>query len=133
MSVFIDTNILAYQYDASSPDKQARAREIFLANAAEAVISTQVMIELHAVLTRKLGRSRGDAERVLAALDVTVVPADTSLVRQAASTAAKYELSIFEAMILEAAVRASCTELLTEDLGDGSLLRGVRVVNPFEG
>ncbi|WP_436700871.1 PIN domain-containing protein [Nocardioides sp. BYT-33-1] len=131
MTVFLDTNVLAYQYDDARPEKQARAREVFLAQAADAVISTQVMIELHAVLTRKLGRSGETASRVLDALDLEVVPADAALVRRAATTAAAHQLSIFDALVLEAAVAGGCDELWTEDLADGSTLRGVRIVDPF--
>ena len=29
MTVFLDTNVLAYQYDDSVADKQQRAREVF--------------------------------------------------------------------------------------------------------
>ena len=131
MTAFLDTNLLAYQFDDGAPERQARAREVFLAEAADAVISTQVMIELHAVLTRKLGRTRADAAAILEALDLPVVPADGALVRRAATTAAAHDLSIFDAMVLEAAAHGGCQEILTEDLAAGSVLRGVRIVNPF--
>ncbi|MBB2890760.1 PIN domain-containing protein [Flexivirga oryzae] len=131
MTVFFDTNLLAYQFDDAEPTRQARARQVFLESASEAVVSTQVLLELHAVLTRKLGRSRAQARQVLDALELDVVPADASLVRRAARTADEHALSIFDAMVLEAAVLAGCSELWTEDLSHGSSLRGVRVVNPF--
>ncbi len=60
-----------------------------------------------------------------------MVPADEHLVRRAANTAAAHQLSIFDALVLEAAAAAECEELWTEDLADGSTLRGVRIVNPF--
>lgn len=131
MTVFLDTNVLAYQFDESVAAKQARAREIFLEVAADAVISTQVLIELHAVLTRKLGRSREAAEAALGALELPVVPADGALVCTAAATATAHQMSIFDAMIVEAAARAGCDELWSEDLAAGTVLRDVRVVNPF--
>ena len=131
MAVFLDTNVLAYQFDSSEPVKQQRAREVFLASAATAFISTQVLIELHAVLTRKLGMPRTDVLTVLESLRLNVVPADTALVLRAARTASEHDLSIFDAMVLEAAVEAGCSELFTEDLAEGSVLRDVRVVNPF--
>lgn len=131
MTIFLDTKVLAYQFDDSFPDKQACARQVLIEHATGAVISTQVLIELHAVLTRKLGRTRDEAARVLDAIMLDVVATDADLVRAAAATAAAHELSIFDAMIIEAAVRAGCDELWTEDLADGSVLRGVRIVNPF--
>ena len=89
------------------------------------------MVELHAVLTRKLGQTQEAAGRVLTALDIAIVPADADLVRSAALAAAEHQLSIFDAMILEAAVRGGCDELWTEHLADGTMLRGIRIVNPF--
>lgn len=73
MTAFLDTNVLAYQFGDGSPEKQVRAREKFVAETADAVISTQVMIELHAVLTRKLGRTRADEAAILEALDLPVM------------------------------------------------------------
>lgn len=131
MRVFFDTDVVAYQFDDSRPDKQARAREVFVDAAADAVISTQVLIELHSVLTRKLGRTREEAFEVLSALDLETVAADGPLVMAAAETSAVHGLTIFDAMVLEAAARAGCQELWTEDLAPGSRLRGVLIVNPF--
>ena len=129
--IFFDTNVLAYQFDDASPAKQKLARELLLAHATEVVVSTQVLIELHSVLTRKLGRTRDEALQVIRTLDVEVVSTDAGLVRDAAETAASHGLSIFDALVIEAAARARCVQLWTEDLQAGSTLRGVRVVNPF--
>lgn len=60
-----------------------------------------------------------------------VVPADTDLVMRATITSQGHQLSIWNAMIVEAAAEAGCDELWSEDLSAGSALRGVRVVNPF--
>ena len=133
MKIFFDTNVLAYQYDDSAGTKQEIARRVFIDHAAEAVISTQIMLELHAVLTRRLGHSRETAVQVLDALVLDVVPADEELIRRATATAAAHQLSIFDALILEAAALAECDELWTEDLAAGARLRGVRIVNPFAG
>jgi len=52
-SVFVDTKVIAYRFDASEPVKQAQAATA-LQSDQDFVISTQVMLELHSVLTRKL-------------------------------------------------------------------------------
>lgn len=129
--IFFDTNVLAYQFDGSLPGKQARARMLLLERFDEAVISTQVLVELHSVLTRKLGRTRDEALEVLRAIDLEVVATDRDLVVDAAATATRHELSIFDAMVVEAAARSGCSELWTEDLSNGTTLRGVRIVDPF--
>ena len=131
MTTFLDTNVLAYQFDSSFPAKQQRARDILIEHAADGVVSTQVLIELHSVLTKKLGQSREDASIVLSALHLEVIATDAPLVLRAAETSARHELSIFDALILEAAAHAGCDQLFTEDLADGSTLRGISIVNPF--
>ncbi len=132
MRVFLDTNIVAYQFDNDFPEKQATARRIVQEQARRASISTQVLLELTNVLTRKLKFSKQEVISVLEALDFDVVGADAQLVLRAAQTSASHDLSIYDAMILEAAVRGHCEELWTEDLATGSTLRGVRIVDPFQ-
>lgn len=129
----MDTNVLAYLFDARSPAKQARAEEV-LRSGNDLVLSTQVMLELYSVLTRKFDPplSGDEGAEILAGLRrFDVVAADAGLVLRAAITCAEHQLSIWDAMVVEAAHLGGCSELLTEDLGEGAELRGVRIVNPF--
>lgn len=131
MSAFVDTNILAYQFDDDDPERQQTAREALRGAQVTLHVSTQVLIELHAVLTRRLGLSRADAARAIDAVPYAVAPADRDLVLRAATTARDHELSIFDALVIEAAAATGCDELWTEDLASGTTLRGVRIVNPL--
>lgn len=131
--VFLDTNVLAYLFDSRAPTKQAKAEEI-LQSGHDLVLSTQVMLELFSVLTRKFDPplSALEGEKVLSSLQrLDVIAADAELVLQAAKTCARHQLSIWDAMVLEAARFGGCAELWSEDLADGAEIRGVRVVNPF--
>lgn len=131
---FVDSNVLVYAADRRAPAKSARAQEWLRSPRARA-ISTQVMLEFHAVLTRKFEPrlSLAEARSAIHRLRTwEVVPADATLVLQAARTAEEHQLSIWDAMIVEAAVLAGCAELWTEDLTHGHVIRGVTVVNPFE-
>jgi predicted nucleic acid-binding protein len=133
MTVFIDTNVLAYQFDTHDPERRAKADEIVAALSERPWVSTQVLIELHNVLVRKLRFPRQLAQEVIESNGYHVQPADAALVYDAVATATSHQLRIDDAMILEAAVRAGCDELWTEDLPTGATLRGVRIVNPFAG
>lgn len=131
--VFLDTNILVYGFDNSEPTKQQAVWQLLNADTRFA-ISTQVLLEFYVVLTRKLDPpvSEHDAQAALELLgELPVVKADTMLVRRAVDTSIAQRVSIWDAMIVEAAVEAGCTHLWTEDLADGSTLRGVQVVNPL--
>lgn len=133
-SVFLDTNVLAYLFDNNAAEKQRVAQRV-IQSGQRFVISTQVMLELHSVLTRKFAPplAAPEAAQVLAALErFEVVAADADLVLRAAHTVVEHQLSIWDAMILEAARLAGCSEVWTEDLASGSTIRGVRVLNPFD-
>jgi predicted nucleic acid-binding protein len=54
-----------------------------------------------------------------------------SLSRRALSSAAQWNISYWDAAIVEAAREAGCSTLLSEDLQDGMDFGGVRIVNPF--
>lgn len=54
------------------------------------------------------------------------------LVFRAVDIKAAYDISLADAMILAAAERAQCGELLTEDLNDGQRYAGVVARNPFK-
>ena len=60
-----------------------------------------------------------------------VVPIDAALVLEAIDIQIESSLSYWDAAIVAAAVRAGATELLTEDLNAGQIIRGVRICNPF--
>jgi predicted nucleic acid-binding protein len=53
------------------------------------------------------------------------------LVDRALAAKARWEISYWDASILEAARMMDCAEVLSEDLADGQDYGGVRVTNPF--
>lgn len=130
MKVLVDTNVFVYLYDHADEAKAQRARSV-LASGHEFMVSTQVLIEFSSVAARKLGLSRSEAVDMLGLLDYPTIPIDRALVERAAALAAKHDLSIFDALMVEAAATAGCQELWTEDLAAGSTINGVRIVNPF--
>jgi predicted nucleic acid-binding protein len=68
---------------------------------------------------------------VEALLRFPVQESTVGLMRAALETAARFGVSYWDAAIVEAARSLGCAPLLSEDLGDGTDYRGVRVVNPF--
>ncbi|MDT8449169.1 MAG: PIN domain-containing protein [Wenzhouxiangellaceae bacterium] len=136
MRVFIDTNLWAYRLDRREPDKSEFVRNWLreLALEHEIVISTQVLIELRSVLTRKLkpALSWQDTRAALLALtQFEVVPANANLVLDAHELSRTRKFSWFDALIVEAAIRSGCERLYSEDLGHGQVLDALSVSNPF--
>ena len=135
--IFVDTNVLAYLFDDAEPEKQASARARLEAEqrASELVISTQVLQELYVALTK--GRApiatAEIADRAVRTVadGYTTVQVDVPLVLAAIETSRGETISFWDALILEAAARAGCTRLLSEDLNHGQTIAGVVVENPF--
>jgi predicted nucleic acid-binding protein len=60
-----------------------------------------------------------------------IAAASAGAVRMALRTAANGHASYWDALLVATAAEAGCTTILTEDLADGTLLHGVRLLNPF--
>jgi predicted nucleic acid-binding protein len=134
MSVFFDTNVLVYCTDTSDPKRQARARNLVEQSSTkgDAVISTQVLIELFNVLTRKQKMLPVAArDLTLAYANWPLVNSDFALVGAALEKSVKHHLSIFDAMVVEAALRAEAKTLYSEDMQHGQQYGSLTVVNPF--
>ena len=70
-------------------------------------------------------RARRDAAQAL------VVPTTSTTVAAALELVATHRLQFWDAAILAAAAEAECQLLLSEDMHDGFVWRGVTVANPF--
>lgn len=131
---FIDTNILLYAYDLDSPEKRAVARSIISqawAKPRSCVISVQVLLEFHVNFIRK-GNSDSEAAALIDDFcHWPVIENTLSLLRSGMELKARWQLSLWDSMILAAAHASGASELLTEDLNHGQDYGGVRVVNPF--
>ncbi len=136
MICFFDTNVLVYCMDAGDPDRQARAIERF-ARACEqdtVVLSAQVLQEFYAVTTRKLqpplspAAAQAQIER-LASFEV--VGSSATSVLEATRLAARHQLQWWDALILEAALRAQADVLVSEDGQHGQRFGKLIVENPF--
>jgi predicted nucleic acid-binding protein len=98
------------------------------------VHAAQVLAEFYVTTTRKLARpldAAAAAEQISDLSAVPVVPIDGELVRTAVQLSQAHQLSLWDAMVVRAAVRGGCDTLVTEDLPQGTVLDGVRVFNPF--
>ncbi len=132
---FVDTNVFVYAADVVSTD--AAKRDVasgLLAEEGGLVVSTQVLQEFYIVVTRKLRPAMSAeeaAESVQRMTRLEVVLLDVPLVRQAIDTSRAATISLWDALVVEAARYAKCERILTEDLSHGQTIRGIAVHNPF--
>lgn len=138
MRAFVDTNLWVYRLDRREPEKSIFVRDWIrkLATEHEIVVSTQVMIELRSVLTRKFTPplSPSDTRIALEVLSAfEVVATYSSLVLDAHELATRERLSWFDALILESAIRSGCDVLFSEDFDHQRRFGTLTVLNPFLG
>jgi predicted nucleic acid-binding protein len=134
--VFVDTNVVVYSRDARDASKQQHAHEWmeFLWDTKRGRVSPQVLHEYYETVTRKLkpGLTPEEARTDVRALFHWLVPIDAPLVLEAAwHFQAKGSFSFWDALILGAAQTMDCGFVLSEDMGTGQEVEGVRVVDPF--
>ena len=133
---FVDANILVYAEDASAGAKQDLAAALVsrLWTARTGCVSVQVLQEFFVAVTLKVPKpmtSEVAEERIRDLSRWTVFAPSASDVLSAIALARRHRLSLWDAMIVEAAAQLGCGTLWTEDLQDGSRLRGVLIRNPF--
>jgi predicted nucleic acid-binding protein len=134
---FLDTNILVYALDETSPAKQKIAaqlvREAILSG--RGVISIQVVQEfLNVALTKfkqpmTVEECRGHIRNVLEPLCAYFPSISTMDHSLRVTEETGYHL--YDALIVTAAIESGCRTLYSEDLQHGRQLRGLTIVNPF--
>jgi predicted nucleic acid-binding protein len=129
-AAFFDTNMIVYAADLEGERKSFVARELFKTRMV--VVSTQVMMETYGALRRKLGFEVAHAQRWIDSLaDETVIGVESSDVAAAIVTANRFQISHWDAMILQSAQKSGVDLIYTEDLNHGQMYGPVRVCNPF--
>jgi predicted nucleic acid-binding protein len=135
---FIDTNIFVYSFDDTAPQKKTRALEI-IQEALETglgLISTQVIQEFLNVATRKFAvpmkseDSKAYLRQVLNPL-CNIYP-DLLLYETCLDIQANTGYSFYDSLILAATVRGGCEILYSEDLQHAQIVRGAKIINPFQ-
>jgi predicted nucleic acid-binding protein len=133
---FVDTNVLVYAHDSGSAARHDRAKALVsrLWHERSGVISTQVLQELYVnlrkVATKPLPQSQ--AKQVLADyLTWEVIVNDGQSILAALELESRYQISFWDAMIVQAANSAGVERLYSEDLSHGQTYGAVLVVNPF--
>jgi predicted nucleic acid-binding protein len=117
---FFDTNVVLYLLSADTA-KADRAEELL---AIGGTISVQVLNEFAAVASRKLRMSLIEIREVLAQIRAvcTVEPIAIETHERALQIAERYALSIYDALIVAAALLAGCKTLHSVDMQDGQVI-----------
>lgn len=132
---FVDTNVLLYALsdDPAESAKAARANQIL--DSRQVAMSVQVLQEFFVQATRQSRQDRLEPEVaacfVESFLRFPVQETTVAIVKAAIETRQRFQISYWDAAILESARALGCEVVLSEDLNDGQDYGGVRVENPF--
>ena len=128
---FLDTNILVYNQTDDDPRKALQTEALIVPGN---VISVQVLNELANVLIRKV---KWPWKAVHDSLTLTravfeVVPLTEDIHATGLRLAERYSLSIYDAMIVAAALDSRCDVIWSEDMQNGLIIDNrLTIRNPF--
>jgi predicted nucleic acid-binding protein len=131
--VALDSNLLVYAELEPESAKGRRAAELIARFAPDGVIPAQVLGEFLRVVQRKAPDAFPEAMKQTDLYRATFLTPATNgeIVAEAAELALARRLQLWDAVICVAASRNGAEVLLSEDLQDGGMVGGLRVVNPF--
>lgn len=131
--VALDTNILIYAELEPESDKGQRAAGLILRASSDGVIPVQALGEYLHFVRRRAPLALGEAMQQAAIYSATfLAPATTSDIMGAAAELARaHHMQLWDAVVCAASAAAGATVLLSEDMQDGRVLNGLRIVNPF--
>jgi len=135
--ILIDTNLLIYLYDPNQPEKQKQSKQALeqLELTRSGRLSVQALAEFFSVATRKLSPSLTPSQalnqvtlftRLWPIFDLTPM-----IVMEAGRGVRDHKLSYYDAQVWATARLNQVPVVFSEDFRDGSILEGVRFVNPF--
>lgn len=128
---FFDSNIILYLLD------DGRRRDVAVRLLTEGgMISVQVLNEVLVNCRRKAGMSWEEAGEFLDGVrGVCKVISLTSRIHDIGrAVGERYQLQVYDAMIVAAALSGGCDVLLSEDMQDGLVVEGALTIrNPFAG
>ena len=133
-SASLDTNILIYAADNSSPQKQEACDDLIeKLIAVRGRLPLQCLNEFYSLTTRRAILAPAQAETIVQHLlkSLVIIPptiADTILAMRMQQ---QHGIQFFDALLMATALHAGCTYFLTEDMQDGRNYDGITVRNPL--
>ena len=132
---FVDTNILLYAISTDPAETEKTAVATKLLESTDLAISVQVLQEFYVQSTRATRSGHISHEQAVALIEswlrFPVQELTIEIVRAALLAREQFQLSYWDATIVEAARALGCKVVLSEDMNAGQNYAGVRVVNPF--
>ena len=127
---FFDSNVLIYAF-TQADEKTDRA---MLLVSEGGVVSVHVLNETANVLQRRFKTQWVRIGQIVdSILEDCPEPIEISLAihRAALRICGRYGYSVYDSLVIAAALEARCSTLYSEDMQHGQVIDGLRIVNPF--
>lgn len=127
---FFDTSVLLYLLSGDA-DKADRVEALL---SAHGVVSVQVLNELAVVALRKIKMPLSEVREILDTIRAVcaVEPITVETHDRGLAVLERYKFSLYDSMLVAAALIAGAKILYSEDLHDGQVIENqLRVTNPF--
>lgn len=127
---FFDTSVLLYLLSGDS----AKADRIETLLAARGIVSVQVLNEFAAVALRKLKMPLNEVREILDTIRAVcaIEPITVETHDRGLAVFERYRFSLYDSMLVAAALIAGAKIIYTEDLQHGQVIENqLRVTNPF--
>jgi predicted nucleic acid-binding protein len=127
---FLDTNILIYAFAENDVRLDVAERIVNEGG----VVSVQILNEVANTLR---GKFRFAWKRIGEIIDSILstcpdpLPLRVETHRAALRICERYKLSVYDGLVVAAALEAGCDKLYSEDLQHAQVIEGLRIVNPF--
>lgn len=133
--IFFDTNILVYSVDENDLQKKEIASQLLTdaSSSKTGIISTQSLQEFYNVAVKKLKLSKQITKEYveLFSSQLTVRQVTVPLILNAIDISIKNKLSFWDSLILSSANDNGCIIVYSEDLNNGQIVGGTKILNPF--
>lgn len=133
--VFFDSNIFIYTMDNNDPQKKEIATNLIneYKDSKKVIISTQNLQEFYNASTRKLHIEKNTVKSAVDYLSKSfpVTQVSIPIILKAIDIQIKYQLGFYDSLILSTASYENCVVCYSEDLSNGQIVEGVKVINPF--
>ena len=133
--ILVDTNILLYAISTVRAEQPKARIALEILDAEDIAISVQILEEFYVQATRPSKREHLSHEQAVAFIEswlrFHVQEVSIALMQSALSTKFRWNISFWDAAIVEAARMSGCNTILSEDLQNGMDFAGIRVENPF--
>jgi predicted nucleic acid-binding protein len=131
--VALDSNILIYAELEPDSDKGMRAADLILHAARNGVIPVQVLGEFLRFVQRRAPAAYQEAVRQTPIYQAAFLtpPTTVATVNRASELARAHRMQLWDCVVCVASIEAGAAILMTEDMQDGRIIEGLRLINPF--